>query len=112
MHTSPTRRKRIPGEPDASTPGDEMEDGITLGSIVGSATGEGDRDVAPGGWSGTEDATSTAPSDLMGISLSPDGGTPVPDIERMGDDLGDISDLQETDAEEKSKPVRKTAHPS
>jgi hypothetical protein len=76
------------------------DEDITLGSILGSATGEGDRDVVPGGWSGTEDATSTAPSDLMGIALSPDGQNPVPDINKMGDDIGDISDLQETDTEE------------
>ncbi len=35
-----------------------------LGEIVGSATGEFDHDVIPGGWEGTDDATSTSPSDL------------------------------------------------
>ncbi len=87
-----------------------MNDGITLGTLVGSATGEGDREVVPGGWGGTEDATSTAPSDMEGISLSPDGGVPVPDIERMGDELGDISDMKETDTEDESSPLRKPAH--
>jgi hypothetical protein len=75
---------------------------ISLGSILGSATGEGDRDVVPGGWSGTEDATSTAPSDLMGISLSPDGQDPVPDINKMGDDVSGFSDLLETDEPEEN----------
>ena len=73
---------------------------ISLGSIRGSATGEADRDLVPGGWAGTDDATSTAPSDMMGISLSPDGGDPEPDIDKMGDDIGSFSDLLETDPEQ------------
>jgi len=96
--------------PKPATDDNDMNDGITLGNLVGSATGEADRQVVPGGWSGTEDATSTAPSDLMGISLSPDGVAPVPDIERMGDEVGDISEMQETDTEEEPTPVKKTAH--
>jgi len=35
-----------------------------LSAIIGSSTGEADRDVIAGGWEGTDDATSTAPSDL------------------------------------------------
>lgn len=33
---------------------------------MGSATGEVDRAIAAGGWAGTDDATSTAPSDQLG----------------------------------------------
>jgi hypothetical protein len=43
---------------------DDLWQGDELGEIVGTSTGEGDRDVIPGGWEGTDDATSTAPSDL------------------------------------------------
>jgi hypothetical protein len=74
---------------------------ISLGSIRGTATGEADRDVVPGGWGGTEDATSTAPSDMMGISLSPDGRDPEPDINKLGDDVGGFSDLLETDKDQR-----------
>jgi hypothetical protein len=35
-----------------------------LGEIRGGSTGEADQDIVPGGWEGTDDATSTAPSDL------------------------------------------------
>lgn len=93
----------LPAHPEPLPAGEINEDQaeeISLGSIRGSATGEGDRDVVPGGWGGTEDATSTAPSDMPGISLSPDGLPPEPDIEKIGDDLGDISDLLETNAED------------
>ncbi len=92
----------LTGNPEPLEAGETSEDRseeISLGSIRGSATGEGDRDVVPGGWGGTEDATSTAPSDMMGINLSPDGLPPEPDINKLGDDLGDISDLLETDTE-------------
>jgi len=51
------RNRRDPNEP--LILGDE------LGQIVGSATGEADHDVLPGGWEGTDDATSTSPSDIV-----------------------------------------------
>ncbi len=35
-----------------------------LGEIRGGQTGEADGDTVPGGWEGSDDATSTAPSDL------------------------------------------------
>lgn len=35
-----------------------------IGTIVGTMTGETDRDTVASGWEGTDDATSTAPSDL------------------------------------------------
>ena len=38
-----------------------------LGEIVGSTTGEAEQSTVAGGWAGTDDATSTAPSDLIGI---------------------------------------------
>ncbi len=34
------------------------------GELMGSATGEGTENIAPGGWEGTDDATSTEGSDL------------------------------------------------
>ena len=42
------------------------DDDIGVGAVIGTATGEQDRDVTAGGWAGTDDATSTAPSDLSG----------------------------------------------
>jgi hypothetical protein len=43
---------------------DEIESG--LGETMGSSTGEAERAIEAGGWAGTDDATSTAPSDEMG----------------------------------------------
>lgn len=74
----------------------KKRDPINIGSIVGGATGEADGDVVPGGWTGTDDATSTAPSDLPDISRNPSGLETSPDIDREGDDLGNFSDLPET----------------
>lgn len=39
-----------------------------VGELMGSSTGEedGEGDTVPGGWQGTDDATSTAPGDLGG----------------------------------------------
>mgnify|MGYP000340704880 CR=1 FL=1 len=44
----------------------------TLGEIVGGQSGEADQDTVPGGWQGTDDATSTAPSDIPPVRLSAD----------------------------------------
>jgi hypothetical protein len=43
-----------------------------LGSLVGTTTGEADRDTVAGGWEGTDDATSTAPSDLSKHTVDQD----------------------------------------
>jgi len=42
----------------------------SLGEVLGSQTGEGEDIIAPGGWAGTDDATSTAPSDCIGLPPS------------------------------------------
>jgi hypothetical protein len=39
---------------------------VRLGETMGSSTGEDERAVQAGGWAGTDDATSTAPSDELG----------------------------------------------
>jgi hypothetical protein len=39
---------------------------LGLGDTMGSSTGERERAVEAGGWAGTDDATSTAPSDEIG----------------------------------------------
>ena len=41
-----------------------------LGTIVGSSTGEAEGDTVPGGWEGTDDATSTSPPDLVAQQTS------------------------------------------
>jgi hypothetical protein len=66
-----------------------------LGTIFGSATGERDRDPMSGGWEGTDDANSTAPSDLDGISKFPKGTPEDPDIEKVADNEDDIIYLSE-----------------
>jgi hypothetical protein len=38
-----------------------------IGAVYGGQTGEEDCDVVAGGWAGTDDATSTAPSDMAGL---------------------------------------------
>lgn len=47
-----------------TTKSDHDDAPTDLSQILGSTTGEPDRDTVPGGWDGTDDATSTAPSDL------------------------------------------------
>ena len=48
-----------------------------LGNIIGMSTGEEEGyETVPGGWEGTDDATSTAPSDLM----------PQPDLDDLTSD--------------------------
>jgi hypothetical protein len=54
---------RSPRDPDV-TPADAPLD---LADLVGSATGEGDDQILPGGWAGTDDDASTAPSDRIGV---------------------------------------------
>ena len=72
-------------------------DEMLLGTIVGSATGERDRDPMGGGWEGTDDANSTAPSDLSDISKSPTGRIRDPDIQKEADDPGNLSEMEEID---------------
>lgn len=68
---------------------------LLLGTIIGSGTGERDRDPMGGGWEGTDDATSTAPSDLTGISSSPTGRPIDPNIQKVADELGNPSEMKE-----------------
>ena len=63
---------------------DELdEDDNGVGGVMGGETGEEDRDPVPGGWEGTDDATSTAPSDLSTTDLDKDAVERDPD-EVMG----------------------------
>lgn len=70
---------------------------LRLGSVVGSATGEADHDPVPGGWEGTDDATSTSPSDLAQIRLTPSGTVTTSDVEREQDEAEKISEMEEID---------------
>jgi hypothetical protein len=68
-----------------------------LGITKGSTTGEVANATVPGGWEGTDDATSTAPSDLSRIPREEDT-VPVEEklqVVRKGDALGKGSPLQE-----------------
>jgi hypothetical protein len=43
---------------------DESIQPRSIGQMMGSGTGEEENEIVAGGWQGTDDATSTAPSDL------------------------------------------------
>lgn len=43
-----------------------------LGNIIGASTGDSEHKIVSGGWAGTDDATSTAPSDLIGNPAIPE----------------------------------------
>jgi hypothetical protein len=49
---------------------------LTLEDTTGTSTGEKERAVELGGWAGTDDANSTAPSDLMGDPAMPEEEKP------------------------------------
>jgi hypothetical protein len=57
-----------------------------LGMIMGSATGETEQTNVAGGWAGTDDATSTAPSDQIGNPPIPEEDKPFDVIARDFDD--------------------------
>lgn len=76
-----------------------------IGEVLGSATGEGDRDVTAGGWAGTDDATSTAPSDLADEMIFPEAEDPDATIGRgyaggLAQQDGGVSDLTGNPVEE------------
>lgn len=85
--------------------GSELE--TALGEVVGTSTGEATEDVLAGGWQGTDDATSTAPSDIGGgtnLKHTDDhGAEPVLGRAFAGGALeeeGPISDIKGTPAGE------------
>lgn len=57
-----------------------------IGNTMGSSTGESERAIQAGGWAGTDDATSTAPSDQMGNPPLPEEEKPLHTIARDFDD--------------------------
>ncbi len=66
----------------------------TLEETMGSETGEAERSTVAGGWAGTDDATSTAPSDLL-------ANPPLPEDEKRVDEIQkDIEEAIERDEEE------------
>ncbi|MBI3295924.1 MAG: hypothetical protein HYZ71_14455 [Deltaproteobacteria bacterium] len=73
-----------------------------LGSLMGSSTGGAEYTTVTGGWAGTDDATSTAPSDQIGIPSAEDE-KPVAMIARdidetiWMDDAEQIDHLEEVD---------------
>ncbi len=60
---------------------------LGLGDTMGSSTGQAERAIEPGGWSGTDDATSTAPSDQI-------GNPPMPEEEKPFHTI--VHDFEET----------------
>ncbi len=67
-----------------------------IGDIMGSATGKMENSLVSGGWAGTDDATSTAPSDMIGLPPIPEEDKPISVIER------DFNESIERDEEEQS----------
>jgi hypothetical protein len=53
-----------------------------LGEIMGSGTGDSEHSNVSGGWAGTDDATSTAPSDQLGNPATPEEDKTVDEIRR------------------------------
>ncbi len=86
MQHSNNRKRRTPRHLRRASQGSLREqDGeiaadspIDLGDLIGGATGEGDDKIVPGGWAGTDDDTSTAPSDRIG----------VPELDRLSELTG------------------------
>lgn len=78
----------------------EGENPRELSDVIGGSTGERDRDVVPGGWAGTDDATSTAPSDLdprLDATSDEDGGEySVPELSAGVGLAGAITDIKGT----------------
>lgn len=86
--------------PDDRPADKRLSHGQELSDVVGTSTGEGDREVAPGGWEGTDDATSTAISDLSEIP-EPKMDEPDAAIGRafgggIGEDAGGVTDIKGT----------------
>ena len=82
-------------------------DSETLGEVMGTSTGEEDRDSVPGGWEGTDDATSTAPSDLTPETRDSEEAEEDPDAELgraygggLAKNSGGIADLMGAPVEE------------
>lgn len=53
---------------------------IKLGSLMGSSTGDSEHTMMTGGWAGTDDATSTAPSDQL-------GNPPIPEEDKSNAEI-------------------------
>jgi hypothetical protein len=71
-----------------------------IGDTMGSSTGEEERAVEAGGWAGTDDATSTAPSDTMGNPGTPEEEKPFHVITRDFEETIQLDEQrQEDDAE-------------
>lgn len=74
-------RKQRESAPDSELEAEEMLESDVdaqegnpknIGEVMGSSTGEGEDVIAAGGWAGTDDDTSTAPSDRIGLPVADD----------------------------------------
>jgi len=76
---------------------------LDLGDTMGSATGAEEHATLAGGWSGTDDAASTAPSDQLGNPPLAEGERPPHEIARdldhsvQGDEEQQFQRAQEAD---------------
>jgi hypothetical protein len=69
-----------------------------LGNTMGSATGEIERAIEPGGWAGTDDATSTALSDQIGNPPLPEEEKPLHTINRDFDESIELDEQRQEEA--------------
>ena len=73
---------------------------VALEDTMGSSTGETERATEAGGWAGTDDATSTAPSDQIGNPAIPEEEKPFHTITRDFEESIQLDEeRQEQDAE-------------
>lgn len=72
-----------------------------IGEVMGSATGDSEHSVVSGGWAGTDDATSTAPSDLIGNPPTPEEDKSAYAIERDFAATLDKDDEEQTERQNK-----------
>ena len=72
-------------------------------NTMGSSTGEEERAIEAGGWAGTDDATSTAPSDEMGNPSLPEEEKPFHQITRDFDESIQHDEERQEEAVQKAE---------
>lgn len=79
-----------------------------IGDTMGSSTGEEERAIEAGGWAGTDDATSTAPSDEMGNPSLPEEEKPFHTITRDFDESIQLDEERQEDSAEDADEATET----
>ena len=77
-----------------------------IGDTMGSSTGEEARAIEAGGWAGTDDATSTAPSDEMGNPSLSEEEKPFHTITRDFDESIQLDEERQEESAEEAEEAR------